>query len=180
MSAWGKNGNVQVNALFQQTNYPFNCDGNFDYRKLDSVGVGIGINHGTLLTGMMNIAVLLPYKYTEKIHPSDKFVPISENNNKLALDLLLGAGYTFDLSEIDFFVGGGFHMGTFFESYSILVSYGLGLEVRALMRFGNVFTLSVGVNGFMDFASTGAMANERSIYGFIWGMSTSFGMAFSY
>ena len=171
-------GSIQLNAVVQQTTYPFSGDG-ANVFQTESTGMSLRINHGTLVTGMLNVTVLFPYKNGEKNNLSNSFAGISGEDKPFILDTLIGLGYVIDLADIDIFTGTGFHFGLFSQGSDSLLSYGLGLDFQVLVHWGEVFTLSGGMYGSMDFASDSTLGRGK-IDGLIWGLGFSFGLAVSY
>jgi len=144
-------GIFQINTVFQLTSYPLFGTGGKDIIRHSSAGIGLKSSRGKGFHGIIDLAVLFPYKMEEKLYPAGDFSDRAITGSPIALDGVIGFGYMFDLSPMFFLVSTGFHTGALLEGGDSLVSFGLGLDVQSFVKLGKVFIAQIGLKFAVDF-----------------------------
>jgi len=174
-------GTFQLNTVFQHTTYPLFGTGGKDIIRLSSAGIGLKSTRGNGFHGIIDFAILFPYKMEEKIYPAASFSNRVITGFPLTLDSLIGIGYIFDLSPMMFLVSGGFHTGALLEGGSFLVSFGLGADAQVFVKYGKVFTAQFGLKLAVDFWGTQTFilgSNQFSGFPLTFGVYTGLGLKY--
>jgi hypothetical protein len=172
-------GNFQINTVFQRTSYPLFGSGGKDIVRHSSAGIGLKSTRGSGFQGVIDLAVLFPYKLEEKIYPAADFSDRSITGFPIVLDAVLGFGYMFDLSPMVFLVSTGFHTGSLFEGGDSLVAFGLALDAQTFVRLGKIITAQIGFKFAVDFWGTQNFvpgSNELAGFPLTFGLYTGIGL----
>ncbi len=152
-SLFALDGLFHINSVFQHTSYPLFGSGGKDVLRLSSAGIALKSTRGEGLQGVIDIALLFPYKIEEKIFPAKDFRsrPVGSS---IALDGLVGLGYRLSTPPMSYLFSAGFHTGVLLEGASSLVAFGVGLDAQTHVQLGKQFTAQLGAKMALDFGGT--------------------------
>lgn len=173
-------GLFQLNTRFQGNSYPlFGSGGGKDVYRVGSVGIGVkSVSGQGAVGGNIDLAILFPQSFAEKIYPATSFTKGTFSNFPLGLDALLGVGFNIGKQAFRFQLGTGFHIGGLFVSGSYLLSFGLGIDAQTYVHLGKTFTVQIGINAAVDFFGTqnyNAGSDQFAGFPFNVGFYTGFG-----
>ena len=174
-------GIFQINTVFQRTTYPLFGTGGKDIIRHSSAGVGLKSSRGEGFHGIIDLAILFPYKLEEKLYPASGFSDRAITGFPIVLDAVIGFGYMFDLSPMVFLVSTGFHTGALLEGGDSLVSFGLGLDAMSFVRLGKVLTAQIGLKFAVDFWGVQTFipgSNELAGFPLTYGIYTGLGLSY--
>ena len=174
-------GIFQINTVFQRTTYPLFGTGGKDIIRHSSAGIGLKSSRGEGFHGVIDLAILFPYKLEEKLYPASDFSDRAITGFPIVLDAVIGFGYMFDLSPMVFMVSTGFHTGALLEGGDSLVSFGLGLDAMSFVRLGKVLTAQIGLKFAVDFWGVQTFipgSNELAGFPLTYGLYTGLGLSY--
>ena len=174
-------GVFQLNSVFQNTTYPLFGSGGKDLIRVNSAGVALKSTRGNRLHGIIDLALLFPYKLEEKFYPATSYSERTIGGFPIALDSLIGIGYLFDLSPLMFLLSAGFHTGALFDSGNSLVAFGLGADAQTFVKYGKILTAQIGLKFAVDFWGTQSFvpgSNQFSGFPLSFGLYTGLGLKF--
>lgn len=144
-------GLFQINTVFQGNSYPLFGSGGKDVIRVSSAGIGLKSTRGNGLHGVIDIAVLFPFKVQERIYPANEFSDRTGSGFGTGLDATVGMGYRFNLEPMSFFLAAGFHTGALFQGGAYLVAFGLSMDAQAHVRMTQTLTAQIGLKAAVDF-----------------------------
>ena len=181
VSLFAFEGTFQLNAVFQQTTYPLFGSGGKDLIRASSAGIALKTTRGNGFHGIIDLALLFPYKLEEKIYPAPSYSERATTGLSIALDSLIGIGYLFDLSPLMFLLSAGFHTDALFEGGDFLVAFGLGADAQTFVKYGKVLTAQIGLKFAVDFWGTQSFvpgSNQFSGFPLTLGLYTGLGLKY--
>ncbi len=155
--------------------------GGKDIIRHSSAGIGLKSSRGEGFHGIIDLAILFPYKLEEKLYPASDFSDRTITGFPIVLDAVVGIGYMFDLSPMAFLVSTGFHTGSMLEGGDFLVAFGLGLDAMSFIRLGKVLTAQVGLKFAVDFWGMQTFipgSNEFAGFPLTYGFYTGIGLSY--
>ena len=174
-------GLFQLNTVFQRSSYPMFGSGGKDIIRHTSAGISLKSTRGIGLQGVIDLTVLFPFKYQEKIYPASSFSSRSLAGSPVGMDAVVGMGYRFSLDPMIFLISGGFHTGILFDAGSYLLAFGLGFDGQAHVKLSGLLTAQVGLKFNLDFGGMQTfVAGSNQFAGFPTTFAVYTGIGLSY